>query len=367
MPITPILFSSSTNPFISKFKNQNVSPKKKKKKSNTLLVQIQNVSPYQNTSNFPPISHCPIPKFSLQNPAKLGFLSIPKFHTPPQLQIQTFTFHFLLSLTIHSLSQTKMAQTAPPNNPYQPMLTESIQRFLTEYRNGVTDFSNFGSIFSRLLQIVPDPPLQILWFYSALTFHTSKLTHHRLLSPISKRVVLVKELFQLLTARSSPCGQFKKIATLAPVIYELYHLAVQHDKKISRKEIENLLEGVVSYTSICCGGGDCEVVGVKDEEESLTVSGFSDVLGVWTVDNCGDRDELRVFFPVVSEEVRNGIRVGCGVGYLAGVVMCEAFLLRLCLKFGSGNSRLELEKDLHNWAIQTINGFRSFWFFGESC
>ncbi|XP_075670415.1 uncharacterized protein LOC142640217 [Castanea sativa] len=254
-----------------------------------------------------------------------------------------------------------MTQTAPPNNPYQPMLTESIQRFLTEYRNGVTDFSNFGSIFSRLLQIVPDPPLQILWFYSALTFHTSKLTHH---SPISKRVVLVKELFQLLTARSSPCGQFKKIATLAPVIYELYHLAVQHDNKISRKEIENLLEGVVSYTSICCGGGggDCEAVGVKEEEESLTVSGFRDVLGVWTVDNCGDRDELRVFFPVVSEEVRNGIRVGCGVGYLAGVVMCEAFLLRLCLKFGSGNSRLELEKDLHNWAIQTINGFQSFWF-----
>ncbi|KAL0017592.1 hypothetical protein SO802_004661 [Lithocarpus litseifolius] len=258
-----------------------------------------------------------------------------------------------------------MTQTAPPNNPYQPMLTESIQRFLTEYRNGVTDFSNFGSIFSRLLQIVPDPPLQILWFYSALTFHTSKLTHHHH-SPISKRVVLVKELFQLLTARSSPCSQFKKIATLAPVIYELYHLVVQHDKKISRKEIENLLEGVVSYTSICCGGGgggDCEVVGVKEEEESLTVSGFSDVLGVWTVDNCGDRDELRVFFPVVSEEVRNGIRVGCGVGYLAGVVMCEAFLLRLCLKFGSGNSRLELEKDLHNWAIQTINGFRSSWFF----
>ncbi|KAF3975866.1 hypothetical protein CMV_000906 [Castanea mollissima] len=256
-----------------------------------------------------------------------------------------------------------MTQTAPPNNPYQPMLTESIQRFLTEYRNGVTDFSNFGSIFSRLLQIVPDPPLQILWFYSALTFHTSKLTHHHHNSPISKRVVLVKELFQLLTARSSPCGQFKKIATLAPVIYELYHLAVQHDNKISRKEIENLLEGVVSYTSICCGGGgSCEVVGVKEEEESLTVSGFRDVLGVWTVDNCGDRDELRVFFPVVSEEVRNGIRVGCGVGYLAGVVMCEAFLLRLCLKFGSGNSRLELEKDLHNWAIQTINGFQSFWF-----
>lgn len=144
-------------------------------------------------------------------------------------------------------------------------------------------------------------------------------------------------------------------------------MAVQHDNKISRKEIENLLEGVVSYTSICCGGGgDCEVVGVKEEEESLTVSGFRDVLGVWTVDNCGDRDELKVFFPVVSEEVRNGIRVGCGVGYLAGVVMCEAFLLRLCLKFGSGNSRLELEKDLHNWAIQMINGFQSYWFIGES-
>lgn len=132
------------------------------------------------------------------------------------------------------------------------------------------------------------------------------------------------------------------------------------DKKLLSTEVENLLEGIVSYSSICCGGG----VVIEEEEEGLTVSGsgFSDVLRVWMVDKCSGGDELKVFFPIVSDEVRNLIRVGCGVGYLAGVVMCEAFLLRLCLKFGSGNSRVELEKDLHNYAVQTINGFQSFWF-----
>ncbi|KAG7941272.1 hypothetical protein I3843_16G031200 [Carya illinoinensis] len=240
-----------------------------------------------------------------------------------------------------------------PADPYQPMLQESIHWFMAEYRKGVTDFSSFSSIFSRLIQILPDPPLEIVWFYSALTVHAAKLTAQ---DYSSKRVTVVKELFQLLVSCSSQCGHSKRIAILAPVIYELYCLML--DKKNLDREVENLLEGVVSYSSICCG------VELEEEEEGLLGlnSSFSDVLRVWMVDRTEVGDGLKVFFPLVSEEVRKGIGMGCGFGYLAGVVMCEALLLRLCLKFCSGNSRVELEKDVCNCTVQMITGFGSFWF-----
>ncbi|KAK9273429.1 hypothetical protein L1049_018239 [Liquidambar formosana] len=59
-----------------------------------------------------------------------------------------------------------------PPETYEPMLIESLQRFLADYRNGVSDFSCFSSIFSRLVQTMTDPPLEITWFYSAVTFRT---------------------------------------------------------------------------------------------------------------------------------------------------------------------------------------------------
>ncbi|XP_059454454.1 uncharacterized protein LOC132184734 isoform X2 [Corylus avellana] len=244
-------------------------------------------------------------------------------------------------------------------DPFQTMLKESVHRFLAEYRKGATDFSNFGSIFSRLLQNLPDPPLEFVWFYSALTFHSAKLTGTAQ-DDSSKRVSVVKELFQLLVSCSSPCGEPKRIAMLAPVICELYCLVL--DKKSLNPEVESLLEGLVCYSSICCGAG------LEEEDAGFAGSGFSDVLHAWTVDKIGIGDELRVVFPMVSDGVRKAIRMGCGVGYLAGVVMCEALLLRLCFKFwlGSGSSRMELEKDVRDSAIHMINGFRSFWFLGES-
>lgn len=254
------------------------------------------------------------------------------------------------------MNQTLSKHSSNPNPrvPYQPMLQESIHRFLAEYGKGVTDFSSFGSIFSRLLRNLPDPPLEILWFYSALTIHTAKLTMQ---DYPSKRVSAVRELFQLLVSYTSPCGNFKRIAILAPVIYELHCLVL--DKKNSNREVEDILEGLVSYSSICCSAG------LEEEDEEVAGSGFSDVLRVWMVDRVCTGDELKAFFPIVIEEVHEQIRKGCGVGYLAGVVMCEALLLRLWLKFGSGNSRVELEKDVRNCTVQTMSGFRTFWFLGE--
>ncbi|XVF48646.1 hypothetical protein PTKIN_Ptkin03bG0207000 [Pterospermum kingtungense] len=238
----------------------------------------------------------------------------------------------------------------PPDTTFQPMLTESIHRFLAEYRSGSTDFSNFTSIFSRLLQNLPDPPLEFVWFYSAVTFHST----NKFNSPNS--VSASKQLFQLLVSCSTSCNAVKRISVLAPVIHELYRLVL--GQKELKREVESLLEGIVSYISICCGA--------VDEVNDDLSSRFLDLLHVWMVDRVGEggekRDELKLFFPVVSEDVRKMIGGGCGIQYLAGGVMCQAFLMRLCLKFGSGIPKVELEKDVHDCVVQMITGFRNFYF-----
>ncbi|KAG4144559.1 hypothetical protein ERO13_D05G044800v2 [Gossypium hirsutum] len=237
-----------------------------------------------------------------------------------------------------------------PADTFQLMLSESIHRFFTEYRSGSTDFSHFTSIFSRLLQNLPDPPLEFVWFYSAVTFHSSNKFNSP--NPVSSS----KDLFQLLASCSTSCNAGKRISVLAPVIYDLYPLVF--DRKELKREVESLLDGIVSYISICCG--------MEDDGNDDLSSRFGDLLRVWMVDRVGmegeKRDDLKVFFPLVSEESRKVIRGGCKVRYLAGVVMCQAFLLRLCLKFGYGIPKLELENDLHDCAVQMITGFRSFHF-----
>ncbi|XP_022728876.1 uncharacterized protein LOC111284486 [Durio zibethinus] len=250
-------------------------------------------------------------------------------------------------------SNSNSATTDHPKPPdtFQQMLTESVHRFLTEYSNGATDFSSFTSIFSRLLQNLSDPPLEFIWFYSAVSFHST----NKFNSPNS--ISSSKDLFQLVVSCSTSCNAVKRISVLAPVIYELNRLAF-HQKELKR-EVESLLEGIVSYISICCG--------VEAEGNDDLSSCFVDLLRVWMVDRIGEdrgqkRDDLKVFFPIVSEEVRKTIGGGCRVRYLAGVVMCQAFLLRLCLKFGSGIPKLELEKDVHDCAVQMITGFRNFYF-----
>ncbi|KAJ9183557.1 hypothetical protein P3X46_007396 [Hevea brasiliensis] len=252
-----------------------------------------------------------------------------------------------------------MNRTAYNPNPdaFQSMLKESVDRFLIEYRKGATDFSNFTSIFSRFLQNLPDPPLEIVWFYAALTLRSTKFTAEN----SSNQVVVAKDLFQLLVSCSSSCNAVKKIAVLAPVIYELHSLV--SEGKLFTKEIESLFEVIFSYISICSGTNFNE----NDEFEALN-SCFMDLIRVWLVEKIGENcklgEELRVFFPLVSDEIRKGIMGsdGCEIGYVAGIVMSETFLLMFCLKFRLGISRAELETELRGWAVQTITAFRSYHF-----
>ncbi|KAF8388845.1 hypothetical protein HHK36_025525 [Tetracentron sinense] len=250
---------------------------------------------------------------------------------------------------------------------YQIMLKESIDRFLAECRKGISDFSGFGSIFFRLLQARVDPPLEVIWFYCAVSSRSSNLTGD---DPLN-RVLMAKDLFQLLAACSASCNGLKSIAILAPVLFELHRLVVDlPEKKLSlktekklKREIECLIEGIVSYISICCCKDSSE-----EEASVVLLPCFADLVRVWTVDpldgNQEIREDLRVFFPLISDEICLGLEGGGGVvSYLAGVIITEAFLLRLCLKFRVGLSRSELRKELRTWAVGSITGFRNCYFF----
>lgn len=171
----------------------------------------------------------------------------------------------------------------------------------------------------------------------------------------SRRIAVAKDLFQLLVSCSDCFAPAKRIAVLAPLIFELNLLAVQ--LKELRSEVEGLLERVIGYCSIFCGdGGDVEIL----EPD------FVDLIEVWMVDEqfSGVEDCVKGFFPFASERFRKGIMIGCEIGFLAGVVMCEALLLKMCLEFEFGTTKAELEKKLEGSAVQIITGFRNFYFLG---
>ncbi|CAA2975902.1 Hypothetical predicted protein [Olea europaea subsp. europaea] len=245
---------------------------------------------------------------------------------------------------------------------YEPMLKDSIKHFLSLYENGGSDFSAFESIFFRLIQTMLDPPLEITWFYSAVTFHSSKLGPK---NDPSTRILVASDLLNLLISCSNLSSASKKIALLAPVVYELYNFLYDFSKHgfSLRMEVGDLVEKMVSYIMVYCGVDDY-ANGIVDIDKSVLC--FEDLVRVWTVDrdggNCTQREDLRVFFPVFSDVVWNQMNARCGIGKLAGIVLYEVFLLRLCLKFGLGGSREELLKDAQNLAVQTIKGFQNFYF-----
>ncbi|OAY76475.1 hypothetical protein ACMD2_15174 [Ananas comosus] len=249
---------------------------------------------------------------------------------------------------------------------FQSVLKESIDRFLVEIqKRDSCDFSPFRLIFFRLLQSSSDPPLEIVWFYSAVGYHEAIAGKRD--DPLG-RVAAVKDLLQMLAACSASCGGAKCLALLAPAVSELYYCALaaaklpKKEAKRVNKEMECLVEGILSYISICSskssGGGD--------STPSCLLPGFGDLVRVWTVHHANNKGSgFGVLFPLVSDETRYEFsKEGCGIGYLAAVVVAEAFLLRLCLKVqGGGSPRPELQKELRIWTVSSITVFQNRVFF----
>ncbi|KAL5698385.1 hypothetical protein ACHQM5_029433 [Ranunculus cassubicifolius] len=257
---------------------------------------------------------------------------------------------------------------------YDTMLKESINRLSSEIqRNSISDFSGFTSIFFRLLQARINPPLETIWFYSLVRFKTIEVEKTDILG----KILRVKELFRVITSCSATCDGLKSVGVICPVLYELCGVVKELwgkklEKKAERKamkEAEGLIEGVMSYISIC----GCEDFGRDDVMEELLPC-FGELIRVWTIGNLkgmrkGEEEVgecLRVFFPMVSDEIRDGFSRGeFGGGYLVGVAIVQAFLLRLCLKVraGAGLSKIELQKELNAWAVGSIMAFRNCCFF----
>ncbi|KAL6006005.1 hypothetical protein ACLOJK_040050 [Asimina triloba] len=266
-------------------------------------------------------------------------------------------------LLVQSPLQPKTPSLLLRSHPnHESFLSESINRFFHESQRRNCDFSSFRSVISRLLQSCADPPLEIVWFYAAVTFHESNSAK----KDVSNRISASKDLLQLIAACSASSDGLKCIGLLAPVLFEL-HSAVTEFESVSKKkrrEIECLVEGIVGYISICTSrdpGG---------EEGSASLRYFADLVRVWMVDRMEGNWEvgrgLKMFFPLVSDEIRYGLcEGGCGVGYLAGVVTVEAFLLSLFLRVRSRGQKTELAKEMKVWAVSTITGFRNCVFFGK--
>lgn len=259
---------------------------------------------------------------------------------------------------------------------YELKLTQSIRRLLAEIRKQDREPEPQASCFIQeaeeelyeLMQARVDPPLDSIWVYTALRFRSRQ---HPKGDPLDlDSLAAAKRLFHLVSACSASCGSSKSIALLAPVVYEVYKVVVQlsgkdlalkREKKVV-KEVKSLVEAILGHIAVCCGTGT-EDLSVEAEAHLKTITPFVDLVGVWVDSNAA----LDSFLPLATAEVRERLSEGeCEVGYLAGVVIAEAFLLKLCLnfRFGVSVSRKDLETELRSWAVGSITGFCNFYFFG---
>lgn len=235
---------------------------------------------------------------------------------------------------------------------YDPMLQESIKSFIAGIRRENFNSAEFRSVILRHLLSTENPSLEMVWLYSAAIYHER-------VSSLD-RVSAARNLIQLLSAFAAAGSSSKSIAMIAPAVYDLHRCA--GEGLVEAKEMECLAEGILSYVSICCSQN-------RDFDEGSAALNpcFVDVVKVWTMGDSGGGGGLEGFFPLISGGVLRRFEVeGCGIGYLAGVVIAEAFLIRLCLKVrGGGGLRKELRKELGIWAVSSITAFGNRIFFGR--
>ncbi|KAL6568883.1 hypothetical protein OROHE_003624 [Orobanche hederae] len=131
----------------------------------------------------------------------------------------------------------------------------------------------------------------------------------------------------------------KEHALVAPVIYNLhklfadvksFHLGAKKERKLSG-EIKSLVDSVLGYVNVCCNAFDQNF----DEVEGM-IRPLGDLISFWLVGSGGqacNAESLKVFFLLLNDDIANRVTVeGCEMIELAGIVVAEAFLLKLCWK-----------------------------------
>lgn len=241
---------------------------------------------------------------------------------------------------------------------YQVSLNQSLEKVLAEIQQKTPNLSNFVDVFYELMQAEIDPTFESIWVYSALVFRSQDFANEDALNRLSA----TKDLFQLISACSSPCSSSKSIALLAPVVFQVCNLVAEilgkdlssKKEKKAIREVKSFIEVILGHISICCSKDLDEESRSTDMKFAMSVQ---DLVSVWKDGN----ESFQSFFPLVCNEMCREI-TGRGVSYLAGVVVVEAFLLKLCfsLRFEAAEVKVE---ELRSWTVGAITGFRSFYFF----
>nr|GMD01806.1 SNF2 domain protein [Ipomoea batatas] len=245
-----------------------------------------------------------------------------------------------------------MASTLIECHKFDCFLGEKYQTALNRLIQEVLDcpcdpnsekFSSLSSNFRELLLSKPNPPLETIWFYSGLDFRSSSSTEN---GRPSNWFASIKDLFQLIVARSASFNSWKNIVLIAPVIYELFRFMVDFKGlEMKPKKKKKLVEEVKDLVG--------SILGNFDDMEGL-IKPVGDLVDVWIGDKGkGKGDEnasLREFFPLLSHQAVGRISAGeLELSELAGFVIAEAFLLKLCFEFNEGGLKKELQSEMRSW------------------
>ncbi|VFQ87811.1 unnamed protein product [Cuscuta campestris] len=249
---------------------------------------------------------------------------------------------------------------------YQSALDRSIQEFLDSSGDPNSEkFQSLSSNFQELLQCKLNPPLETIWFCSALDFRSSGSEET---DRPSKRLASIKDLFQLIVARSLSSNSWRSIVLIAPVIYELFRfisdlnsleLKSKKQKKLL-EEVKDFVGSILGYVNICSEG----LAGKFDATEGL-IRPVVDLVDAW-MGNVGESHAgLRQFFPLLSDSSVESINAGeLQLTELAGLVIAEAFLLKLCFDLKECSSRKEVESEMRSWISCSITVLRNPFFHG---
>ncbi|CAK9144100.1 unnamed protein product [Ilex paraguariensis] len=254
---------------------------------------------------------------------------------------------------------------------YELALNQSIQTLLDSLHEPNFDSSVFASIFLELLQSRIDPPLETIWVYSALTFLNLSSQKERSFD----RLAVTKELFQLISSCSVSSSSSKSIALMAPVLCNLYSVIIdlkekdmgfKAERKAMRK-IKALVDVILGYINVCCEGlrGDGDSDKLQMGSDNMTMP-LEDLVSVWIGDRLVEKgvEGLSVFFPLLTVDIVEWLHNGeCGISELAGVVILEAFLLKLWLGICEGDMKMDLKNELRTWAVGSVTGFQNIHFF----
>lgn len=245
---------------------------------------------------------------------------------------------------------------------YALKLKHSMQELLSEISKKSPNLSPLVSTFYELMQAKVDPPFELIWAYAAINFRGRNEEKGDALD----KILVAKDLLQLLSACSASVCAAKSIVLLAPVVFVLHGVIVEllgrelrckREKKAMR-EVKSLVDVVLGYISLSCHNKVYE----EESDSVRLIFPFTDLARLWVAMN---DDAFESLLPLVSSDVCDWIcSRGFHVDYLGGAIIMEVFFLKLCLSLHPATSKEGLEMKLKSWAVSSISSFQNTYFLG---